>query len=164
MVIEFIPKLANETQEGSGRAALRRMVFEFKMTLLNWRSNQNSTKWSLTGTSGNHDGKKSKWHNCRNGNSTGKCPILNRSQYTHKLGQTLIRPSFVFILFYSLNILLERMNPCLPGQLHPPCLLSFLFLTLPILLLPLPSSTFFRLSAAYSSHLISPDPNGKSGE
>ena len=29
MVIEFILKLANETQEGSGRAALQRMVFEF---------------------------------------------------------------------------------------------------------------------------------------
>lgn len=67
MVIEFIPKLANETREGSGRATLWRIVFEFKMTLLNWRSNQKSTKWSLTGTSEDHDGKKkkkkkSKWH------------------------------------------------------------------------------------------------------
>lgn len=85
MVIEFILKLANETQEGSGRAALQRMVFEFKMTLLNWRSNQKSTKWSLTGTSGNDDGnkkeKKSKWHNCQNGNSTGKCPAFNLTDH-----------------------------------------------------------------------------------
>lgn len=44
MIIEFIPKLENETQKGSWRAAFGRMAFEFKMTLLNWRSNQKSTK------------------------------------------------------------------------------------------------------------------------
>lgn len=50
MIIELIPKFANETQEGSWRAALWRTVFEFKMTLLNWRRNQKSTNEALQGS------------------------------------------------------------------------------------------------------------------